>query len=479
MVLIRWPSSAFGCRTKNGGIVGRLNERRTTGAKAVGHFVATEGLAGYLRDVDVAVERAKVNLRQAVAESQNKAGGFAQGDFAEFWHAETFNVDAIVKRASDLRAHVPRSNEYLSADIVLSEHGDEVAAYSSKYWGTAKQSADQQKPYPGQERLIPSDQLDDAREHLARHIPKELEKDGSNRAQVAEDLQDVQDHLTSKVSHDGVESRDLTRKGSEAEMNRIRRGEAPRVEPQYGGDIILRESLQAGAVAGAITLATTLAPRIHAAIVYRVKEGDWPPDVMKGVLRDGGVALGGALRATVATSITMSARAGVLGEALKTVDPTVVGALTFLAFEGVKDYDRWKRGEIAGVDFADGMLMKSAGATGGAIGASVGQALIPIPVAGAMIGAMVGSIIASQGYRCLDYVSDSYFRSTEFKDLVRITRDLAAQWSALVTDYTAWRATATKLDIYFNAGVAQLDALETETADVFARLRAAADGDIQ
>jgi hypothetical protein len=134
----------------------------------------------------------------------------------------------------------------------------------------------------------------------------------------------------------------------------------------------------------------------------------------------------------------MSAKAGLFGEAMRTVDPTIVGTLTYIAFEGAKDFNKYAKGEMSGEILSDSLMGKSVSASAGAYGAVIGQTLIPVPILGAMIGAMVGSIAAQQGYRFLDTVSESYFRSEQFEDMKKINIALAKQWDNFLNDYENW-----------------------------------------
>ena len=68
----------------------------------IGIFAATGDISSYLNNVDKAVEAAKENLRRAVEARQGVPMDYAQGFYAEHWHAETFNVDAAMKRINQI-----------------------------------------------------------------------------------------------------------------------------------------------------------------------------------------------------------------------------------------------------------------------------------------------------------------------------------------------------------------------------------------
>jgi len=449
------------------------NSRKTD----VGQFAAIGDLSVHLRHVDEVVRNATEALKSAVADDQNRVLSMAQGFYAEHYHAETFNIDAALKRLDNLKANAPRSNTSMSPDIEIRDHGRQVREYSLKYLSTARQSVDEQKGYEDQGRIIPSDQYDEAKEHLRRQIPRELAKEGPHRRQVAKDLQEVEKHLDSRIKHHGVESKGLDRKESEQHVKRLRRGEDIPIEPQYDLSVIAREALRSGVIAGGITLAMALAPRVYGAVAYRVRHGDFPPDVFDGVFHDAAASSGMAgLRATVATSITLSAKAGLFGHSLKTINPTLVGTLTYLTFEGVKDYRRFIRNEISGVEFADSMMFKSAAAVGGAVGAGqaaaiIGQSAIPIPVVGALVGAMVGSVLASQGYKCLDYVNEAYFHSEEFEELKQVTAQVADQWNLFVADYAGWKRSSRAFAALFERQEAALSTLDEDSSSLDAQVQ--------
>lgn len=116
----------------------------------------------------------------------------------------------------------------------------------------------------------------------------------------------------------------------------------------------------------------------------------------------------------------------------------LIGSLTFMAFEGAKDFSRLARGKITKEIFADSIMLKSVSATAGAYGAAIGQLAIPVPIIGAMIGAMLGSIIAQNGYQFLNKITDAYFRTAEFEQMKQINKLLVCEWNTFLNDYEIW-----------------------------------------
>lgn len=124
-----------------------------------------------------------------------------KGDIAEFWHSNTFNIDAVVKGTKN-RTYVDRSHDFASADV-SSNFGKE---FGLKYYKTGADSAKQQAKsvferfkeyksqggkdnleefldkrglndldlvlndpiYSGQIRIIPKDQLEEATKWLTK-----------------------------------------------------------------------------------------------------------------------------------------------------------------------------------------------------------------------------------------------------------------------------------------------------------------------
>ena len=407
----------------------------------IGILAATGENAEFVHRVEEALNKASENITKQTLALGNGLSPQYKGNFAEIWHAETFNADAVLNRMDNVKAEVLNLNTYKSPDITVKVDGKTASEISLKYWSKAKQSVDQQKGYPGQERLIPDDQVNEAQEHLKRQIPKDYATGRENRIKNAQKLEEIQENLTSKVKHGDAESQKLDLKESERKLKAVRRGESLDLQPQIDMHNIVEESLRSGGIASAITIGMAVAPRIYNHIVLSCKEGRWQPDLLKNTFQGtGDKALEAGLRGSIATSITMSAKAGLLGEATRAVDPTLVGTLTFLVFEGAKDFSKYRKGELDVEHLTDSLMRKSVTATAGAYGATIGQIIIPIPIVGAMCGAMVGSIIAQNGYEFLNKFTDLYFRSEDFEEMKIVTVGLSSEWNYFVSSYDDWQA---------------------------------------
>jgi len=146
--------------------------------------------------------------------------GFA----AEGIHAETFNLDAILKE-KDIKAFTDRyPNSPLSSnnptnDIVIVKDGDVVQGVQLKYYKDGKTTANAFRDmrdggayYKGTDAMVgPAEQLQDIKESARK---TELKNQGT-RPQVAEAARNVQKKAADRLRQEGVESKPLTKKDAE------------------------------------------------------------------------------------------------------------------------------------------------------------------------------------------------------------------------------------------------------------------------
>ena len=168
-----------------------------------------------------------------------------KGDIAEFWHSNTFNVNAVA-RGTDNRTFVDRSHDFASPDISsnfgklfglkyykdgaasaqqqaksvfdrfheyrLSGGKDELELYLEKR-GFTDESVLHDPIYTGQVRVIPKDQLESACEWLKRKISKE----SAIRPEQVAKYQDTLDMLSDRLSDgQGTESIPLSEADAKA-----------------------------------------------------------------------------------------------------------------------------------------------------------------------------------------------------------------------------------------------------------------------
>ena len=354
-----------------------------------------------------------------------------KGDVAEYWHSGTFNVDAAVKGSSH-RAFVDRSHDFASMDVSTNfDNG-----YGLKYYKNGVESAKQQAKsiferfneyqsqggkdkldeflrkrgytddtilsdpiYSGQLRLIPSDQLNEAVSWLERKILEEA----SIRPEQVKRYQETLDLLRDKIQDSkGNSSIPLTREDAEKLARLAKEGG---LDPSELGltteelikyEYVLKQAFKAGLTAATITMVLKVAPEIFRAIEYLIKNGELNEKLFKKI---GFAALEGAsegfVRGTIAAAITTCCKAGLWGSALKSIDPTIVGAVTVLVIDTMKNSYKVATGKMTKQELANELIKEMFTTTCALAMGTVSQALIEVPVLGFMIGSFVGSLAGS------------------------------------------------------------------------------------
>ena len=106
----------------------------------------------------------------------------------------------------------------------------------------------------------------------------------------------------------------------------------------------------------------------------------------------------GFIRGSVSAAITASCKAGLLGEALKSVDSTIVGTVTVLTMSVIKNAFQVALGKKTRTQLSGELVRDMYISACSLIGGGISQAFIEVPVLGYMIGSFVGSIIGSFTY---------------------------------------------------------------------------------
>lgn len=410
---------------------------------ALGAFSGGE----YVDEVNSEIEKLVNNLNGF--EGFNTASSQLKGDVAEFWHAGTFNINAVLK-GSTHRAEVDRSHDFASVDISTNFGKD----YGSKYYSTGAASAKAQSTsylqafkeyqakggqqsyeeflqersrsgadlnaaiYAEQYRLISKDQVEEATAWLKRKILEESVK----RPEQVERYQNTLDMLSSKIEDgQGVESIELTKAEAE-DMARIAKeggitakGLGLTTEELVNYQYILNQAFKAGLSAATVSLVLKVAPEIFKAVDYLIKNGEVDEKAFQKI---GFAAVSGAgegfIRGSVAAAITTACKSGLLGEVLKEVNPSVVGATTALVMSTMKNAFYVANGKMTNKELVNELVREMIVSSCSLIGGMISQAFIEIPVLGFMIGSFTGSMVGSFVYSCgykavLSFCVDSGF----------------------------------------------------------------------
>lgn len=361
-----------------------------------------------------------------------------KGDIAEFWHSDTFNIDAVVK-GSKSRTYVDRSHDFASADVT-SNFGQD---FGLKYYKTGVDSAKQQAKsvferfkeyqaqggkdtideflfkrgyndiesvlndpiYSGQIRVIPKDQLVEATEWLNRKIIEE----GSKRPEQVERYKETLKMLRDKIEDGkGTESVALTKEQAEELARLAKEGKVTEQDLKDLGistedlikyEYVLKQAFKAGVTAATISMVLKVAPEIYKAISYLIKNGELDEKQFQKI---GFAALSGAaegfIRGSISAAITTACKAGLWGEAMKSVNPSVVGVVTVIAMDTMKNAFKVATGKMQTRELANELIREMFVSTCSLVVGGVAQSFIEIPVLGFMLGSFVGSMVGSFAY---------------------------------------------------------------------------------
>ena len=328
-----------------------------------------------------------------------------KGYIAEGWHQHTFNINAL-EHGSNHRAWTLDSNKFGSVDIKTNFGKN----YSLKYSNTAKSSENMQAvleigtgkaKYRSQERLIPAEQVSEAKK-LAR---RNALKNSTTRPEVATAHQEVESKLVGTISDDnGISSRKLSVKESKQIAEEVKNNKFDPEKHGYKKRVLakpvkikyFRGAMKAGVSAACISAAMQIVPELYKVIVHLIKKGQLSIEHLKrsgkNILSASGEAF---LKGATAYGLEAAIKQGVFGQVIKNMNPSVIGAMVLIISETVKDSLLLAAGKLSpremGIKFVDNTINTSIMlATGSYV-----QALLPnLPVLGYLIGTLLGSAIA-------------------------------------------------------------------------------------
>lgn len=390
-----------------------------------------QGVSNAINDLGASINSAKGSVRGIAQEA-----GFA----AEKWHAGTFNIDAAA-RGSSYKARVVGSTELGSADIVT-DYGEEA---SLKYYNSGRGSAQAQAKtlieayhnsgaaktgqsfekyldshgydseaynkllplYDGQMRIIPTDQMSEAKAYLQGRIDKLSTIPGPQAEQLSSVYQQTLDGLKDRlVSPDGsTSSKPMSYEEMQAIAELSQDGSfkpedfgltvSQVIPPKY----ILKEAMGTGLEVGAMKTLFTIGPDVYAIIAEAIKTGNIDQSKIKDTGIEGIISMSeGFVEGSLSRIVIQACQEGLLGEALKNASPNVVGSIVFLTIEAVISGYSLAKGEITPEEYGNMMADR------------IMITVLAMPVSAAilwflpgaklftLIGCLAGGMIASGGY---------------------------------------------------------------------------------
>ena len=387
-----------------------------------------QSVAGAINDLETSINSAYGSARGIAQEA-----GFA----AEKWTAGTFNIDAAAK-GSAARAEVVGSHELGSVDVATN-YGEEA---SLKYYKTGAASGKAQAKtlveayteyargnpdaksmseymdsngydyetqsgllplYDGQTRIIPTDQLPEAKAYLEGRITKLSPIPGREAEQLTATYQQTLDNLKDRLTApDGTSSKPATYEEMQAIAELSQDGSfkpedfgltvSQVIPPKY----VVKEVVGTGLEVGLMKAVFTIGPDVYSIIAEAVKNGDIDKDKLEDTGVAGAIAMSeGFVEGSVSRIVIAACEEGLLGEALKSASPNVVGALVFLT--AISGYSLAK-GEITADDYGNLMAEHIIIATLAMPASAAIMTILPSTKIFTLAGCMAGGMVACGGY---------------------------------------------------------------------------------
>ncbi|QCO22651.1 hypothetical protein C9E88_014695 [Acinetobacter cumulans] len=338
------------------------------------------------------------------------------GYVAETWHAESFNLDAILKD-KNVRAFTDnfKGNHGLSKnntvhDIVVKDGNKQVLTAQSKYCKDAETTAnafrelDKTNKFKYAENDIflgPSDQLNDIKKHAQQDINTQQHRE--NPA-VVEGATHVKNKASDRLAVDGVESTALSKKEAEHLGRGSKTGQKMHKEMQQGylNKSTVQQSVKAAKNAAVIT--TVIAGTINCIeYIQKAQSGQISSDeAIQAILKNTVIAAGdSALKAGVATA-SVSTAAQYLPNLFtgtvfqQSLAAGSVGGAAVCAVDLVQCTVMFALGKMSGKELEErtgkNIFQTGSGVVGSAIGTSIGAIGGP---PGMIIGSILGGMITS------------------------------------------------------------------------------------
>jgi hypothetical protein len=448
------------------------------------------------------------------------AGPQGHGFVAEELHAETFNLDAILKN-EDVRAYTDRYREWTMkgndvCDIAEVVNGDIVNKSQVKFYNSGANSAKAQASniqrayhdycrnaqknnitpmsfeeymrkhdipntiegkimsiYEGQTRIIPADQIKEAQETLRKMIAKESTSSKPNRMAVLKQYQETLDNISDRIKNGDIESKPLTYDEVKTIYKLSDDGKKvhKKIQNEYKTSSTIQQTVKAAGSAAAIT--TVIAGTLNTiSYLDKVKKNEISiPDAIKGILTNTAIAAGdSALKAgaaTIAASLTTRALPELFkGTALQSsfAVGTVAGA-SVCAVDVVECLVLVAAGKMTWAEMetrtGKNLFQTGAGVIGSSIGAAIGTPAGPIGMA---IGGMIGGMITSVA---MTYAIENHIEKP-FRETMENSASLV-QAESLMKDSLAYLSKAEELYADFVLGLAISEAQFAAGMEVISR----------
>lgn len=403
--------------------------------KILGGNIAVDISEVYVKAVNNEIEKLTNDMLSLQTRSGSTDASLS-GFVSEYWHAQTFNINAVAQH-SEHRAYTLGSTEYGSVDVATNFGKN----YGLKYLKNAEKSVKAQASYSresgipkylGQERLIPTDQLNKGKEIANKEYIRNIDI----RPEVSQSYKETYVRLTDRVNDsEGVESIPLSKEES---MNQARDIKDGSYNPEnYGVTLdntikaqqIVKDAIDTGLSTAMVTIAIQIAPEIYKAIDYLIKNKEIDIHQLKTIgVKTISSGAEGFLRGFISYSLLIMCREGKFGPNLKQISPLGLASTVAILLETVKNGIMVALGKMTVKDmgnrFVDGVITTTGYITGAKIGGAIGQALgFELPIFGYILGSLIGcafcatynfgkkkliSFCKDTGFTCFGLVEQDY-----------------------------------------------------------------------
>ena len=362
----------------------------------------------YVAKVETAIDSALQALKQEATHRANVSDDYLKGWLAEQWHAETLKVSGTARGRADIWANI-QGNNRPGEDI---HFGDSTTTRVAevKYYKTGEDTAKaiSRPEYEERTKIIPGDQ----KETVSSAAERLAQKNQGNRPEQAAQYDDTAKRADDKLRVDNASSKSLGEKQAKKMAKDFKRDE--NIDPdKYGLNSenfiewsdIARQSGEAALHAAAFSAAFAAAPHIWRTINEYVETDEF--DIKKLSERGQSVlwsASSAGLRGGVAAGLTAACKAGLMGDALKSISPSAIGMATTMALNTIGYATQFQQGKITRQAFAHHCMHDTFVLSSGMSGAALGQILIPIPLLGALAGNLVGSTLGAVAFEGANHV---------------------------------------------------------------------------
>ncbi|MGK3130901.1 hypothetical protein ACCW76_17035 [Pantoea sp. C8B4] len=343
--------------------------------------------------------------------AQNNAikGGFA----AETWHAESFNLDAILKDKdicafTDQFKKTPLLKNHQVHDIVVMKGDEQVLGAQLKYFQNAdktqnafRSTKDGVHQYQHSDVFIgPADQIEDIKASAQRTALKNQQ----TRPEVSEAAAKVRDNTAGSIEAEGVSSTPLSKRDAESVGSGTPAGKDlhKNMQDGYLNKATIQQSVRAAGSAAMIT--TVIAGSINTfQYIRQVKNGEITSEQATiQILQNTVIAAGdSALKAGVANaSVSIAARSmpGLFAGTVfkRSMANGGVAGAAVCAVDVVQNVVLFAAGKISAQELESrvgkNLFQTGAGVTGASVGAAVGALGGPV---GALVGSLIGGVITT------------------------------------------------------------------------------------